>query len=102
MYILIFWLALCLLAGWIAAEKGRSGVGFFLLAFFCSPLIGVLAAFGAQPRQESRELAASAGVAVTASTEQVARHSGWSILVAFGLILIGLVAIVVCMFVWGA
>ncbi|MCF6246890.1 MAG: hypothetical protein L3J69_05960 [Desulfobacula sp.] len=38
------WLALCFIAALIASGRGRSGVGFFFLAFFLSPLVGILAA----------------------------------------------------------
>jgi len=44
MELVVVWLILSFLAGWIAAQKGRSGTGFFLLALFLSPLIGILAA----------------------------------------------------------
>lgn len=99
MAFLIVWLALCILAGWIAAEKGRSGVGFFLLAFFLSPVIGILAAFGAQPRHEAPEASPPAEVSVAPSVEaiaeQAATHSDWATLVVFGLVLIGLAAMVI-------
>jgi hypothetical protein len=42
MFIFIIWIALCFVAGAIANNKGRSAVGFFFLAFFLSPLIGIL------------------------------------------------------------
>ena len=44
MEILFIWIALSILAGWIAEQKGRSGVGFFFLALVLSPLIGLIAA----------------------------------------------------------
>ena len=47
--ITIVWIALCLVAGHIAAKKGRSGAGFFLLALLLSPLIGIIAAVIASP-----------------------------------------------------
>lgn len=40
----IFWLILCAVAGKIADQKGRSGWGYFIIAFFLSPLIGILLA----------------------------------------------------------
>lgn len=40
----IIWISLCFIAASIASNKGRSGTGFFFLAFFLSPLVGVLAA----------------------------------------------------------
>lgn len=44
MEIFILWLFLSIVAGIIASNKGRSGFGFFLLAVFLSPLIGIIAA----------------------------------------------------------
>ena len=41
----VLWLGLSVIAGIIASKKGRSGLGFFLLAVLLSPLIGILAAF---------------------------------------------------------
>jgi ribosomal protein L37E len=40
----LLWLGLSVLAGVVGSSKGRSGVGFFLLALALSPLIGLLAA----------------------------------------------------------
>ena len=45
--IVIGWIALSILAGFIAKSKGRSFFWFFLAAILFSPLIGVLAAWGA-------------------------------------------------------
>lgn len=42
--IIIVWLLLCCLAVKIAEGKGRSGLKAFLLAFFLSPLVGILVA----------------------------------------------------------
>lgn len=42
MEILFLWLPACFLVAWVAGQKGRSGVGFFFLSFFLSPLIGFL------------------------------------------------------------
>lgn len=47
--IFIVWLALCGVAGYVAASKGRSGIGLFFLAFFLSPLIGIIVAFALTP-----------------------------------------------------
>ena len=44
MEIIIIWFGLSVIAGVIASNKGRSGIGFFTLAMFLSPLIGILAA----------------------------------------------------------
>lgn len=40
---LFVWLPLCFVVAYAASQKGRSGVGFFFLSFFLSPLIGFLA-----------------------------------------------------------
>ena len=44
MEIIFFWFAFSMLAGWIAEQKGRSGVGFFFLSIILTPLIGLIAA----------------------------------------------------------
>ena len=44
MEIFIPWLFLSIIAGVIAINKGRSGIGFFLLSIILSPLIGIIAA----------------------------------------------------------
>jgi hypothetical protein len=49
---LIIWVGLSFVAGAIAGNKGRSGVGFFFLSLILSPLIGVLAALAAQRRDD--------------------------------------------------
>ena len=49
------WLALCMVAALIAKNKGRSGLGFFLLAFFLSPLVGLIAAAFAKPNRQMVE-----------------------------------------------
>ena len=54
--ILMFvWLGLCALAGHIASNKGRSYLGFFLLSFFLSPLIGIIAALMVQTKRNLRK-----------------------------------------------
>jgi hypothetical protein len=40
----VLWIPLCFLVGRVGSQKGRSGVGFFFLSFFLSPLIGFLVA----------------------------------------------------------
>jgi hypothetical protein len=42
--ILLLWLGLSVVAGIVAASKGRSGFGYFLLSLVLSPLIGLLLA----------------------------------------------------------
>jgi zinc-ribbon domain len=44
MELLLLWLGLSIVAGVIAANKGRSGFGFFLLSVLLSPLVGIIAA----------------------------------------------------------
>jgi hypothetical protein len=44
MEIFIIYVLFSVVAGFIASKKGRSGFGFFLLAFLLSPLVGVIAA----------------------------------------------------------
>ncbi len=55
MGILIVWAALSLVAGVIAENKGRSGIGFFFLALVFSPLIGIPAALVAKADTASLE-----------------------------------------------
>jgi hypothetical protein len=52
---ILVWIALCVIAGVVASNKGRSGLGFFLLAFFLSPLVGVIAALVARPSARNVE-----------------------------------------------
>ena len=46
---IVVWFALSVLAGVVAGNKGRSSVGFFMLAVFFSPLVGLLGAWVARP-----------------------------------------------------
>lgn len=59
--IIIAYLVLSVLAGALAARKGRSGFGFFLLALLLSPLIGLLAAAIARPADERAQALVRAG-----------------------------------------
>lgn len=106
MEIVIIWLALCVLAGWIASQKGRSGFGFFLLALFLSPLIGILAAFGARPRQEAATEPALTSEPLPKLWDEpageVAPSPDRATPVFLLLVLIGLVAFIVWVVVWGA
>jgi len=47
--IFICWIIFSVVAGVIAAHKGRSGPGFFFLSLLLSPLIGIIAALVAKP-----------------------------------------------------
>lgn len=49
MAIFITWVALSILAGVLASNKGRSGFGFFMLSVVLSPLVGLIAAVVASP-----------------------------------------------------
>ena len=51
---IIAWVAFSIVAGFIAQNKGRSFFGFLLLSLILSPVIGVLAAFGAQPNTDDK------------------------------------------------
>lgn len=42
MEILVTWLILGAVVGFIAAQRGRSGMGFFALSVLLSPLIGIV------------------------------------------------------------
>ncbi|HKC17436.1 MAG TPA: zinc ribbon domain-containing protein [Steroidobacteraceae bacterium] len=53
--IFVVWFALCFVASSIASNKGRSGVGFFFLAFFLSPIVGIIAALIAAPNASAVE-----------------------------------------------
>jgi hypothetical protein len=55
MAIIITWIALCIVAGVIAENKGRSSVGFFFLSLVLTPLVGVIAALIAKPNEEKVE-----------------------------------------------
>jgi predicted RNA-binding Zn-ribbon protein involved in translation (DUF1610 family) len=60
MEIFAVWLVLSILAGIIASQKGRSGIGFFLLSLVLSPLVGIIAALVAEQntrRVEEQQLA---------------------------------------------
>lgn len=48
MELFIFWLAFSFVAGIIASNKGRSGLGFFLLSILLSPILGILFALVAK------------------------------------------------------
>ncbi len=47
--LIVFWIGLCAAVGIYADKKGRSGAGFFFLAFMLSPIIGGLIALAASP-----------------------------------------------------
>lgn len=47
-FTIFIWVALSLVAGWIAQDKGREPLGFVLVSLFLTPIIGILAAIGCQ------------------------------------------------------
>jgi hypothetical protein len=47
--LIIIWIIGSFVAAWVAHDKGRNGLKFFLLALLASPLIGILAAIGCRP-----------------------------------------------------
>jgi hypothetical protein len=46
----IGWFVLTAVVAWIAGEKGRSVLGFFCLAFFLSPIVGLIVVFAVPAR----------------------------------------------------
>ena len=62
--IVLIWFVLSLFAGIIAANKGRSGLGFFMIAFILSPLIGIIAALVAQSNDAIERRKAESGESV--------------------------------------
>lgn len=55
MGIFVVWLALCVIIALVASSKGRSGFGFFMLAFVLSPLVGGIAVAVAKPNRRAVE-----------------------------------------------
>ncbi len=55
MEIFVLWLALSVVAGAIASNRGRSGWGFFFLSVVLSPIIGIIAALIATPNRKNVE-----------------------------------------------
>ena len=51
----MIWIALCIVAGVGASNKGRSGVGYFFLSFFLSPLVGLIAMAVAEPIEKKED-----------------------------------------------
>jgi uncharacterized membrane protein YeaQ/YmgE (transglycosylase-associated protein family) len=65
MELFLGWLVFSGLAGWIASNKGRSGVGVFFLSLILSPLIGVIVALCLQPARELEAARAERGLSNT-------------------------------------
>jgi len=51
----IWWLALCGVTAWLAQGKGQNPTRFFAIAFFFSPIIGLLALIAARDMRGSSE-----------------------------------------------
>ena len=59
MFMFVFWIGLAALVGFYASSRGRSGIGWFLLALLISPLIAFVIVAVVPPnseRVEAREL----------------------------------------------
>jgi RNA polymerase subunit RPABC4/transcription elongation factor Spt4 len=52
---ILTWLVLCFITALFASKKGRSAIGFFFLAFFLSPLVGLIAVAVASPNTKAVE-----------------------------------------------
>jgi len=51
----IIWLALCILSGVLANRRGRSFIGFFLISFLLSPLVGFIAVLCVKDLSKEKE-----------------------------------------------
>lgn len=51
----VLWFIFAILVGVYASSKGRSGIGFFLIALLLSPLIGLIIALVVSPIQANVE-----------------------------------------------
>lgn len=49
------WIIFCILVGFYAESKGRSGIGYFFIAALLSPLIGIIIAVLSSPNKEKVE-----------------------------------------------
>ncbi|UAA39745.1 hypothetical protein KIH87_05130 [Paraneptunicella aestuarii] len=54
--IFVFWLIFAILVGFYASSKGRSGIGFFIIAIVLSPLIGFIIALMISPVNAQMEM----------------------------------------------
>lgn len=61
MVAVVFWIVLCFVVAYVATQRGRSGVGFFFLAFFLSPLVGFLVAIALPKRGEAAAVPSASG-----------------------------------------
>jgi hypothetical protein len=75
--IFVLWPSLSVVAGVVAAAKGRSGLGYFLLSIFLTPLVGLILAI-ALPKRDTTvhypgpgDIAAGARVPCPQCAEQI-------------------------------
>jgi hypothetical protein len=59
--VFLLWIALCVVIAVVASGRGRSGLGFFFLSFFLSPLVGFIVLMVSKPNQQVLEQRALAG-----------------------------------------
>jgi hypothetical protein len=52
----VWWLALCGLTAWLAHGKGHNPIGFLVIAFFFSPVLGLLALIAARDLRNVSEV----------------------------------------------
>jgi len=55
MFFVVGWIVLCFVVAYVARQRGRSGLGLFLLSLFLSPLIGLLVAMALPVRDRTKE-----------------------------------------------
>jgi hypothetical protein len=60
MEFLVGWLLLAAAVGWVASNRGRSGIGYFFLSLVLSPLIGLIAVLVQKDLQSDAQQTASA------------------------------------------
>lgn len=55
MAVIFFWVLFAIVVGWLATQKGRSGIAFFLIALVFTPLLGLIAVLLVRPDYERLE-----------------------------------------------
>lgn len=58
MAVIILWIFFSIVSSQIASEKGRTGINYFFLSLFLSPVIGIIAALVSRPNTEKLDLMA--------------------------------------------
>lgn len=58
MFYFLFWILLCIAVGSIASKRGRTGLGWFLISLFISPLLGfiILSVLKNIQKEEEKEI----------------------------------------------